>query len=119
MNNFLEYLKEDLSWQYHIFLGLKKEKMNILEIGTHDGSFTSFLSKNYTTSNIFTIDLTNKTITVLDKSYSFEVDNFKKHCLLNGLDDIGLTLENISQIKNYEVEQSKIKPWLFENVKNK
>ena len=45
-NNGLEYLKEDLSWQHHIFLGLKKEKMNILEIGTHDGSFTSFLSKN-------------------------------------------------------------------------
>jgi len=79
-NNGLDYLKEDLSWQHHIFLGLKKEKMNILEIGTHDGSFTSFLSKNYATSNIFTIDLNEHNETFLT-TYSREDKDFRNEFL--------------------------------------
>ncbi|MEH6726112.1 MAG: 3-isopropylmalate dehydratase small subunit [Hyphomicrobiales bacterium] len=41
----------------------------------------------------------------------FEIDAFKKHCLLNGLDDIGLTMEKAASIDAYEVSQSKTHPW--------
>lgn len=41
----------------------------------------------------------------------FEIDAFKKHCLLNGLDDIGLTMEKAANIDAYEASQSKTHPW--------
>ncbi len=44
---------------------------------------------------------------------AFEVDAFRKHCLLNGLDDIGLTLQDSADIKNYESSRAKQAPWLF------
>ena len=43
----------------------------------------------------------------------FEVDAFRKHCLLNGLDDIGLTLQHVEQIKTYENKRQQQTPWLF------
>ena len=43
----------------------------------------------------------------------FEVDAFRKHCLLNGLDDIGLTLQHVEQIKAYENKRQQQTPWLF------
>lgn len=43
---------------------------------------------------------------------SFDVDPFKKHCLLNGLDDIGLTLEKATSIASYEAEAAQTRPWL-------
>jgi 3-isopropylmalate/(R)-2-methylmalate dehydratase small subunit len=46
-------------------------------------------------------------------SAPFEVDAFRKHCLLNGLDDIGLTLEHADAIRAYEDAARKRTPWLF------
>ena len=43
---------------------------------------------------------------------SFEIDPFRKECLLNGLDDIGLTLEKSEMIRSYEKKRSSILPWL-------
>lgn len=43
----------------------------------------------------------------------FEVDAFRKHCLLDGLDDIGLTLQHVDAIKAYEVRRRQEAPWLF------
>ena len=43
----------------------------------------------------------------------FEVDAFRKHCLLNGLDDIGLTLQDAGDIKAYEAKRKESSPWLF------
>ena len=43
---------------------------------------------------------------------SFEVDPFRKHCLLNGLDDIGLTMEKETSIDNFEKQRSLEQPWL-------
>ena len=43
----------------------------------------------------------------------FEVDAFRKHCLLNGLDDIGLTLQDADAIKAYETKRKESSPWLF------
>ena len=43
----------------------------------------------------------------------FEVDPFRKHCLLNGLDDIGLTMQNAAAIDDYEAKAGAERPWLF------
>jgi 3-isopropylmalate/(R)-2-methylmalate dehydratase small subunit len=59
-----------------------------------------------------TVDLETQTVTASDgKTFAFEVDAFKKHCLMNGLDDIGLTLEKASAIDSYEAKAATIRPW--------
>jgi 3-isopropylmalate/(R)-2-methylmalate dehydratase small subunit len=61
-----------------------------------------------------TVNLQEQTITKPDgKKFSFEVDAFRKHCLLNGLDDIGLTLQHVEDIKAYEEKRKQTAPWLF------
>ena len=60
------------------------------------------------------IDLSEQTITKPSgEKIPFEVDAFRKHCLLKGLDDIGLTLEHVNDIKNYESHRKADAPWLF------
>lgn len=51
------------------------------------------------------------------ESIAFEVDPFRKHCLLNGLDDIGLTLQDADAIKTYEAKRRLSAPWLFDVIK--
>jgi 3-isopropylmalate dehydratase len=46
------------------------------------------------------------------EEFTFELDSFKKHCLLNGLDKIGLTLDKEDKISSFEKERSKNYPWL-------
>ena len=59
------------------------------------------------------VDLEAQTITSSDgEVFSFEVDPFKKHCLINGLDDIGLTLEKADSIKSYESRLAAERPWV-------
>ena len=59
------------------------------------------------------VDLEAQTITSSDgETFSFEVDSFKKHCLLNGLDDIGLTMEHKSSIDSYEAKLAAERPWV-------
>lgn len=61
-----------------------------------------------------TVDLESQEITNSDgEKIIFEVDSFKKHCLLNGLDDIGLTLKKESSISAYEEKQKTSEPWLY------
>ena len=63
---------------------------------------------------IFTVDLEKREITRPDGSaISFEVDSFRQHCLLNGLDDIGLTLEKSEKIDKFEAQQKASQPWLY------
>jgi 3-isopropylmalate/(R)-2-methylmalate dehydratase small subunit len=60
-----------------------------------------------------TVDLANQTITRPDGStIAFEVDAFRKHCLLNGLDDIGLTLEKAAAIESFETQAAQARPWV-------
>ncbi len=60
-----------------------------------------------------TVDLESQTVTTSDgQSFSFEVDAFRKHCLLNGLDDIGLTLEKVSAIDTFEKAAAQARPWV-------
>jgi len=61
-----------------------------------------------------TVDLQSQTITTPDgETIPFEVDAFRKHCLLEGLDDIALTMEHVEAIKAYEVKRKQQAPWLF------
>ena len=61
-----------------------------------------------------TLDLENQTVSTPDgKVYHFEVDEFRRHCLLNGLDDIGVTLEDADAISAYEERRKQEAPWLF------
>jgi 3-isopropylmalate/(R)-2-methylmalate dehydratase small subunit len=58
------------------------------------------------------VDLAAQTVTASDgKTFAFEVDAFKKHCLMNGLDDIGLTLEKAASIDSYEAKAAVQRPW--------
>ena len=59
------------------------------------------------------VDLENQTLTTSDgETIAFEVDQFKKHCLLEGLDDIGLTLEKASAIDTFEASAATSRPWV-------
>jgi 3-isopropylmalate/(R)-2-methylmalate dehydratase small subunit len=64
------------------------------------------------------IDLEAQTVTTPSgEAISFEIDDFRKHCLLNGLDDIGLTLQHADDIRAYEERRKADAPWLFGAIK--
>ena len=61
-----------------------------------------------------TVDLENQQVVKPNgEVIPFEVDSFRRHCLLNGLDDIGLTLQHEADIKAYEEKRKQQTPWLF------
>ena len=61
-----------------------------------------------------TVNLQKQTVTTPnDEVFNFEVDTFRKHCLLNGLDEIGLTLQHAEKIKQFEQKRRNEQPWLF------
>ena len=60
-----------------------------------------------------TVDLENLTVTTSDgQSFAFELDPFRRHCLLNGLDDIGLTMEKSTAIDTFETQMAQSRPWV-------
>jgi 3-isopropylmalate/(R)-2-methylmalate dehydratase small subunit len=64
-----------------------------------------------------TVDLAAQTISKPDNDFiQFEIDEFRKHRLLNGLDDIGLTLQHVDDIQAYEKKRQLEAPWLFQDV---
>jgi len=64
-----------------------------------------------------TIDLEAKqVITISGQVFEFEIDDFRQHCLLNGLDDIELTLQERDAIEVYEVKRREQAPWLFDAI---
>ena len=64
-----------------------------------------------------TVDLAAQTVTRPDgKVYHFAVDAFRKHCLINGLDDIGLTLQDGDAIATFEAKHRVSQPWLFRDA---
>jgi 3-isopropylmalate/(R)-2-methylmalate dehydratase small subunit len=75
---------------------------------------TLFKETEATEGYILNIDLSAQTvITPSGESYQFDVDAFRKHCLLNGLDDIGLTMQHQDAIKAFETQHKIKQPWLF------
>ncbi len=74
----------------------------------------TYANEGYTLS----IDLEKQCVqTPEGQSYTFEIDAFRKHCLMNGYDDIGLTLKESDKIKSYENKLKQQSPWLFDAVK--
>ena len=64
------------------------------------------------------VDLVSQTITADSaKKYNFELDEFRKDCLINGLDEIGLTLQHDYLIKKYEEHRENRHPWVFGAIK--
>ena len=62
-----------------------------------------------------TVDLASQTVIRPDGvQYTFEIDAFRKHCLLHGLDDIGLTLREADAIRAFEARHRVAQPWLFD-----
>ncbi|MGJ7457405.1 3-isopropylmalate dehydratase small subunit [Halomonas sp. RA08-2] len=60
------------------------------------------------------VDLENQRVTTpFGEILEFEVDAFRKHCLLNGLDDIGITLQDEDAIRTFEARHRAARPWLF------
>jgi 3-isopropylmalate/(R)-2-methylmalate dehydratase small subunit len=81
---------------------LPKEQMDILMADAQKGANARV-----------TVDLEAQTVTTSDgESFPFEVDAFKKHCLMNGLDDIGLTMEKAKSIDTYEEKAAASRPWV-------
>lgn len=63
------------------------------------------------------IDLAAQTVTTPDgQSFAFDITEHRKHCLLNGLDEIGLTLQHTDEIKAFEDKRKQAQPWLFNQV---
>jgi 3-isopropylmalate/(R)-2-methylmalate dehydratase small subunit len=63
--------------------------------------------------NSFTIDLALQEVVANNKTYHFNIDSFRKKCLLEGLDDIGLTLQQEHLITEFEINNRLTKPWLY------
>ncbi|MFN3233204.1 MAG: 3-isopropylmalate dehydratase small subunit [Alphaproteobacteria bacterium] len=62
---------------------------------------------------VLTVDLEAQTISGPDGgSIDFDIDPFRKHCLMNGLDDIGLTMEKANSIDSFEAKRTAQQPWL-------
>lgn len=67
----------------------------------------------YGANAVFSIDLDSQTVTAPDgTTHTFEIDDFRKHCLLNGLDEIALTLEKDSKISSFEQDKASAHSWL-------
>jgi len=86
-------------------------KNGILPIVLPQAQIDELMNRADEQQNI-TVDLPNQKITAGNTVYDFDVDAFRKHCLVNGLDDIGLTLEKETFISTYEDNRSKERPWV-------
>ena len=91
-------------------------KNGILPIKLKDEEIDVLLSAAEDSLN-FTIDLENQKISYIQnntqKEMPFELDEAKKNCLLEGLDDIGMTLNKVSHISSFEEKQKSSNPWLY------
>lgn len=90
-------------------------KNGILPITLPHNEVDEILKYSQDKNNIAEVDLPNQTILANNKIYKFNIDAFKKHCLIEGLDDIGLTLQKNDKITSFEEINRKITPWLYMN----
>lgn len=90
-------------------------KNGLLPIKVDSTQVDSLFEQVYATPGFqLGIDLASQTISVPNgTTYSFEIEPFRKYCLLNGLDDIGLTLRHVDKIRAYEDKRRVDAPWLF------
>ena len=90
-------------------------KNGILPVKLSSKETDALLQKTTNDPSIkFKIDLKSQSIRIeKNKIIKFEIDQFRKHCLLNGLDDIALTMKKVRQIDRFERNQKKNQPWLW------
>ena len=90
-------------------------KNGILPIVLKNSEVDELLEFSKSPSNSVIIDLPKQEVKASEKIYKFEIDSFKKHCLIEGLDDIGLTLQKSQKIADFEEKNRQITPWLYNN----
>jgi len=89
-------------------------KNGILPITLSEELIQNFFEKSLTIAKFsLEIDLQHQKVIDGETSYHFDIDDFKKYCLLEGLDDIGLTLKNENDIQLFESQYKKNYPWLI------
>lgn len=93
-------------------------KNGILPIVLNEQAVSRLFDEMYSEEGYkLTVDLEKQQVkTPYGDSFEFEVDAFRKHCLLNGFDDISLTLQDADKIKLYEEKRRKTSPWLFNAI---
>ncbi len=85
-------------------------KNGILPLVLKQAEVDELMKQAENEANEIEVDLENQTV---NSKYKFEIDPFRKHCLMNGLDDIGLTLEKAADIQNYENKMKQVNGWLW------
>lgn len=90
-------------------------KNGILPIVLKNSEIDELLEFSKSPNNSATINLPKQEVQFGEKIFKFEIDSFKKHCLIEGLDDIGLTLQKSQKIADFEKQNRQITPWLYNN----
>lgn len=90
-------------------------KNGILPVTLETAEVEKLMAQTFTTEGYrLDVNLQEQSVTVPGgEVYHFEVEEFKKHCLLNGLDDIDLTLQHANEIRAYEERRRESEPWMF------
>ena len=93
-------------------------KNGILPVVLSHAIVDQLFSETYATSGYsLAVDLEEQTVTTPDgEVFPFEIDEFRRSRLLNGLDDIGITLEHSNEIRAYERRRNAEAPWLYEDL---
>jgi len=93
-------------------------KNGILPVILGDEMIDSLFVRVYDTPGLeLTVNLPDQTVTTADsETYSFDVDAGLKHRLLNGLDDVDITLQHAGEIRDYEAQRQQEAPWLFNEL---
>ena len=94
-------------------------KNGVLPVTLDDAIVDRLFEQMYASEGYrLTVDLEQQEVrTPGGEAFSFEVDEFRRHCLLNGLDDIGLSLQSADAIRDYERRWRAQSPWLFDVIK--
>jgi len=90
-------------------------KNGILPIVLKNSEIDELLEFSKSPNNSATVNLPKQEVQFGEKIFKFEIDSFKKHCLIEGLDDIGLTLQKSQKIANFEEKNRQLTPWLYNN----
>ena len=87
-------------------------KNGILPVVLPRADVDTLIQHAQSSSNKITIDLASQTVRAGNHEFEFSIDPFRKHCLMNGLDDIGLTLEKKASIDSFEAKRKASMPWM-------
>ncbi len=87
-------------------------KNGILPVTLPRADIDTLMQHAQSSTNKVTVDLPSQTVRAGNHEFSFTLDPFRKHCIMNGLDDIGLTLEKATSIASYETQMAAEKPWI-------